>query len=300
VSDFRAGGTDLSERRRSGRSQGPVVDIADLTGLTGLTEITPTADGGVRIGALVTVAQVASELTAYPALAATAAALATPEIRTMATIGGNLLQHSRCTYYRNPAFSCLRSGGTGCPARDGLAHHGVADDRGPCVAPHPSSVGMALLTYDATVDVADSAARGLSAVLGDGSDHHGLGDGEILTAVVLPPPLVGERAAYERATSRRFAEWPLVEAVARIGVTDGRITTAAVGAGGVAPVPLRLAAVEALLIDRHPDPAVLAAAAEAATDGFRPLEQTAYKLPLLRATVLDVLEQAAQACPRSR
>jgi xanthine dehydrogenase YagS FAD-binding subunit len=294
VSDFRAGGTDLSERRRSGRSGGPVVDIADLTGLTGLTEIAPTAGGGVRIGALVTVAQVARELRAYPALAATAAALATPEIRTMATIGGNLLQHTRCTYYRNPAFACLKSGGTGCPARDGLAHHGVADDRGPCVAPHPSSIGMALLTYDATVEVADAATRAIDTVFGDGSTHHGLGDGDVLTAVVLPPPLTGERAAYERATSRRFAEWPLVEAVARIGVTDGRITTAAVGAGGVAPVPLRLRAIEALLIGERPEPAVLAVAAEAATDGFRPLEQTAYKLPLLRATVLDVLARACE------
>jgi xanthine dehydrogenase YagS FAD-binding subunit len=292
--ELRAGGTDLSERRRSGRSGGPVVDIADLTGLTGLTEIAPTMGGGVRLGALVTVERVARELAAYPALAATAAALATPEIRTVATIGGNLLQHTRCAYYRNPAVDCLRSGGTGCPARDGLAHHGVADDRGPCVAPHPSSIGMALLAYDATVEVAGGPARGMESVFGDGTAHHGLGDGEILTAVVLPPPLVGERAAYERATSRRFAEWPLVEAVARIGVTDGRITTAAVGAGGVAPVPLRLRAVEALLIGERPETAVLAAAAEAATDGFRPLPQTAYKLPLLRATVLDVLARACE------
>jgi xanthine dehydrogenase YagS FAD-binding subunit len=289
ASEFRAGGTDLSERRRSGRSSGPVVD------LTGLSEITPTPDGGVRVGALVTVERVADELTRYPALAATAAALATPEIRTVATIGGNLLQHTRCAYYRNPAFDCLKTGGTGCPARDGLAHHGVADDRGPCVAPHPSSIGMALLTYDATaeVDGVGGGQRGLDAVFGDGAAHHALGDGEILTAVVLPPPKDGERAAYERATSRRFAEWPLVEAVARLVVTDGRITAAGVGAGGVAPVPLRLAAVEALLVGERPDPDVLAAAAEAATDGFHPLEQTAYKLPLLRATVRDVLERAA-------
>ncbi len=292
MNEFRAGGTDLSERRRSGRSSGPVVDIADLTGLTGLTEITATPGGGVRIGALVTVEQVARELAAYPALAATAAALATPEIRTMATVGGNLVQHTRCAYYRNPAFSCLKSGGTGCPARDGLAQNGVADDRGPCVAPHPSSIGMALLAQDATVEVGDGPPRDVASVFGDGSSHHGLGEGEILTAVVLPPAVPGERAAYERATSRRFAEWPLVEAVARIVVADGRIVAAGVGAGGVAPVPLRLAAVEARLIGRRPDPAVLATAAEAATDGFRPLEQTAYKLPLLRATVLDVLERA--------
>ena len=290
--ELRAGGTDLSERRRSGRSSGPVVDLAGLSGLPGLTEITPTPESGVRIGALVTVEQVARELTDYPALAATAGALATPEVRAVATIGGNLLQHTRCTYYRNPAFHCFRSGGTGCPARAGLAHHGVANDWGPCVAPHPSSIGMALLTYDATVEVASGPARGVAAVFSDGSPHHRLADGEILTAVVLPPPLAGERAAYERATSRRFAEWPLVEAVARVTLAEGRIATAAVGAGAVAPVPLRLPAVESLLLGQPPDEDVLAVAAEAATDGFRPLKQTTYKLPLLRGTVRDVLRHA--------
>ena len=291
--EYRAGGTDVGERRRSGRSTGSIVD---LTGLPGLTEITPTPAGGVRIGALVTVEQVARELTGYPALAVTAAALATPEIRAVATLGGNLLQRNRCAYYRNPGFSCFKSGGTGCPARGGLALHGVADDRGPCVAPHPSSIGMALLTYDATVEVADGPTRTIIDLFGDGSDgsrDNRLGDREILTAVVLPAPLVGENAAYERATSRRFAEWPLVEAVTRIGVTDGQITMAAVGAGGVAPVPLRLATVESLLIGRSPDVDVLAAAAGQAADGFHPLEQTQYKLPLLRTTVLDVLQRAA-------
>jgi xanthine dehydrogenase YagS FAD-binding subunit len=291
--EFRAGGTDVSERRRSGRSAGPIVD---LTGLPGLTEITPKPAGGVRIGALVTVEQVAREMTKYPALAATSAALATPEIRAVATMGGNLLQRTRCAYYRNPAFTCFKSGGTSCPARRGHALHSVVDDRGPCIAPHPSSVGMALLTYDATVEVADGPARTVTDLFGDGSDgsrDHQLGDQEILTAVVLPAPTAGERGAYERATSRRFAEWPLVEAVARIGVTDGQITTAAVGAGAVAPVPMRLPAVESILLGRRPDPDVLAAAAEAATDGFRPLEQTAYKLPLLRVTVLDVLQRAS-------
>lgn len=290
--EFRAGGTDVSERRRSGRSTGPIVD---LTALPGLTQITPTPEGGVRIGALVTVEQIARELTRYPALAMTAGALATPEIRATATMGGILLQRTRCTYYRNPAFTCFKSGGTGCPARAGHALHGVADDRGPCVAPHPSSVGMVMLTYDATVEVADGAPRTVTDLYGDGSDgshDHQLDDREILTAVVLPAPTAGERGGYERATSRRYAEWPLVEAVARIVLTNERITTAGVGAGGVAPVPLRLAAVESLLLGQRPDPDVLAGAADAATAGFLPLEQTGYKLPLLRTTVLDVLQRA--------
>lgn len=291
--EFRAGGTDVAERRRSGRSSGPLVD---LTGLPGLTEITPTADGGVRVGALVTVERLAAELAAgYPALAATAGALATPEIRAVATVGGNLLQHTRCWYYRNPAFSCFRSGGDHCPARAGRQQHAVCDDRGPCIAPHPSSLAMALLAYDASVEVDGGPSRTVTDLLGEGTDPtrgHLLGEREILTAVVLPPPLPGERAAYERATGRLLAEWPIVEAVARIAVTDGRISAAGVAAGGVAPVPLRLAAVESRLFGEPVGPAVLAAAAEAATVGFRPLPATEHKLTLLRAVVLDVLERA--------
>ncbi len=299
--EFRAGGTDVAERRRSGRSAGPLVD---LTGLPGLAEIVPTADGGLRIGALVTVERVAEELAdGYPALAATAAALATPEIRGVATVGGNLLQHTRCAYYRNPAFSCFRSGGDHCPARTGTSHHAVCDDRGPCIAPHPSSLGMALLTYDASVEVADGPPRSVAALFGDGTDPSRgdlLGDREILTAVVLPPPMPEERAAYERATSRRYAEWPSVEAVARVGITAGRISTVAVAVGGVAPVPLRLAATEACLRGEPVGELALEAAAAAATSGFRPLPQTRHKLPLVRATVLDVLERATAAEPGGR
>lgn len=294
--EYRAGGTDLSERRRSGVSHGPVRDIGARAELARITRVTA---GGLEIGALVTVAQVAADPTVragYPGLAAAAGGLATPQIRRMATIGGNLLQRNRCWYYRNPHVSCLKSGGSTCPARDGNHLFSVAFDLGPCVAPHPSTIGAALLAYDALVSTDRRREIPVAQVFGDGSDgghDHQLAADELLTAVHLPPPVAGERAAYHRAITRTYAEWPLAEAVARLVVADGVITLAGVGIGGVAPVPLRLPAVEAQLVGRPPTAEVIASAARYAAHGAQPLPQTGYKIPLLIGTVTEVLERAA-------
>ncbi len=146
---YRAGGTDLQERLRT---TGATPHVLDLTGVPGFAGIART-EAGTTIGAGTTVATVARDLAAdYPALALTAAGLATPQVRATATLGGNLLQRTRCWYFRHPHTTCFKSGGDGCPARDGRHLYGVAFDTAPCVHPHPSSLAMALLTYAATVD----------------------------------------------------------------------------------------------------------------------------------------------------
>lgn len=292
---YRAGGTDLQERLRHEPSPPAIVDITALDELAG---VDVDDDGGVTVGAMVTVADLAERLAvSHPAVALTAGGLATPQIRAVATIGGNLTQRTRCWYYRHPALSCHKSGGSGCPARDGDHSLGVVFDLGPCVHPHPSSLGMALLASDARVSVAGRGRLPVAELWGDGSDprrDHQLGDGELLTHVHLPVPWADERAAYFRAISRFEAEWPLVEAVARVVVDDDRITHAAVAVGGVAPVPLRLPAVEAALIGRAPTPDVLTAAAQVAVQGATPLPRTGYKIDLLAGTVLEVMERAVQ------
>ena len=160
VPEFRAAGTDLSERRRSGVSCGPIVDLGATPGTIGIDWA---ADGSARIGAFTSIATIASDprlRDAYPGIAAAAQGLATPQIRHMATLGGNLAQRSRCWYFRNPQVGCLKKGGSDCPARSGNHLYHVAFDLGPCVAPHPSTMAMALLAYDATiVIVADEEVR---------------------------------------------------------------------------------------------------------------------------------------------
>src|SRR5262249_41475253 len=144
---------------------------------------------------------------------------ATPQIRNVATLGGNLAQRSRCWYYRNPHIACFKKGAGSCPARSGNHLYGVAFDLGPCVAPHPSTMATALLAYEARIDTDHRTGLSIEALLGDGRDgtaDHALQPGEVITAVALPPPLAGERAHYRRAVFRSKAEWPLVEVVVRL------------------------------------------------------------------------------------
>ncbi|WP_278248943.1 FAD binding domain-containing protein [Streptomonospora litoralis] len=294
--EARAGGTDVMARLREGAVGGPFVDLHRLSGLRGV-EWCP--DGSARIGALTTVAEVAADervRTAYPALAQTAAAVATPQIRAVGTLGGNLLQRNRCPYFRSAAFDCLQKGGDTCPAREGDHLHGTVVDQGArCVAPHPSSLAMALMAYDAVSVEVEGAAPRAVADLYDGTDStrdHVLEGGSLLTAVVMPPPAEGESAAYRRATSRSRGEWPLVEAVARVVRTGGTVTAAAVAAGAVARTPIRLPEVESALVGTAGSAQDAATAVAGVPALCSPLPQTGYKATLLRDTVLDVLERA--------
>lgn len=293
---YRAGGTDLHARRRLGLDQGDIVDLRDLSELRHI-EI---GESGASVGALVRLSDLAAhEMTSrrYPALSLTAGSLATPQIRAVATVGGNLLQRTRCPYYRHPAMSCLKSGGTDCPARSGDHRHGVIFDLGACIAPHPSSLAMALLSYDdATIETSGDGLLTVGELMGDGRDgtrDHQLSEHALLTAVRLPPPVDSERAAYRRATGRARAEWPMVEAVCRLVVADGRVARASVAVGAVAPVPLRLARVEEAItgipID---DDAALDDVASLAVEGATPLEMTGHKVSLLRTVVGDVIREA--------
>ena len=289
---YRAGGTDLQERLRT---TGATPHVLDLTGVPGFAALERT-DAGTTLGAGVTVATVARDLAVdYPALALTAAGLATPQVRATATIGGNLLQRTRCWYYRHPHTACFKSGGDRCPARDGRHLYGVAFDTAPCVHPHPSSLAMALLTYAATIDTTHRSRLAVGDVLGDGSDpsrDHLLASDEVLTLVTLPPPVPGEQAAYYRSIGRFEAEWPLVEAVCRVVRDDaGVVTECGLAVGGVAPVPLRREAVEDLLLGSTLDDDTVSAAARAATQGAHPLPETGYKVHLIEATVREVLER---------
>jgi len=294
AAEFRAAGTDLSERRRSGVSKGPLIDLAPTADDVGTTWV---PDGAIRIGAFTTIAAIAAEpriAQGWPGIAAAAQGLATPQIRHLATLGGNLAQRSRCWYFRNPHIDCLKKSGPDCPARSGNHLYHVAFDLGPCIAPHPSTMAAALLCYDATVTTDRRNRLTISDLLGDGSNggaDHALEPGEIIRSIELPPPLTGERALYKRAISRSHAEWPLVEICVRAVVVARTFQTICIAAGGVAPVPLRLFEAEAILQGAPANPSTIAVAAERASAGATPLPMTGYKLDLLRALVHDILER---------
>ena len=294
--EFRAAGTDLSERRRSGLSRGPLTDLAATPDTIGVTW---GADGAATIGALTTIAAIGADAriaAAYPGVAAAALGLATPQVRHLATLGGNLAQRSRCWYFRDPHIACLKKGGSDCPARSGNHLYSVAFDLGPCVAPHPSTMAAALLAYDAVIVTSQRPGISIGELLGDGSSgtsDHALASGEMIRGIELPAPLQSERALYKRAISRSHAEWPLVEVCARAVVSGGVFQFIRLTAGGIAPVPLRLAACEAALLGKPVNAATIAEAARQATSGARPLPMTGYKLDLLEGVVRDLLEQLA-------
>lgn len=290
--EFRAAGTDLSERRRAGISRGPLIDLIGSPEMTGVEWM---ADGTARIGALTTIADIAAnaEIAAgFAGLSAAASGLATPQIRHLATIGGNLAQRSRCWYFRNPQIPCFKKGGSNCPARDGNHLYSVAFDLGPCIAPHPSTMAAALLAYEATATTSLRRDLPIAKLLGDGSDgriDNTLTPGEIIESIQLPRPLAGERALYKRAVSRTHAEWPLVELIVRTVISDGSFRLVRIAAGGIAPVPLRQLAAEAAAQDAPATLATISEAARQSVKGAKALRQTAYKVDLLKGLVLDLL-----------
>ncbi len=189
--EFRAAGTDLSERRRSGVSTGPLIDISAAPDTIGMHWGDMTA--ACASAPSTTIAAIAADArlaAAYPGIAASAQGLATPQIRHLATLGGNLAQRSRCWYFRNPHIACLKKGGSDCPARSGNHLYHVAFDLGPCVAPHPSTMAAALLAYEAKVTTDRRSSLSIGDLLGDGSNgsaDNALQPGEMIKSIDASP-----------------------------------------------------------------------------------------------------------------
>jgi xanthine dehydrogenase YagS FAD-binding subunit len=296
AAEFLAGGTDLSERRRSGLSQGALIGLTPSPDMDGISW---GPNGDATIGALTTIEAVATDVRIgadYPGLAAAASALATPQIRRQATLGGNLAQRSRCWYYRDPQASCFKKGGSNCPARTGNHLYGVVFDLGPCVAPHPSTLAAALLSYGAKIATDRRAGLTIEQFLGDGSNgakDNLLEDGELIKRIELPPPMRGESALYRRAISRAYAEWPLVEVVVRAVIVDRAFQFVRLTAGGVAPVPIELTAAAAAVGGKAASAENISLAAEQSIREASPLKMSSYKLDLLKGLVQDLLERVS-------
>ena len=292
-----AAGTDLYARRRLGLSSGPVQDISRMADLQ---ELFKTENGATQIGALVKIKRLAEYAyikTNYPALSKAAGGLATPQIRAMATVGGNLLQKNRCWYFRNPAFNCYKNGGNSCPARSGNHEYGVAFETGPCVAVHPSTLGMALKTYDARVELGDGSIWTMEQLFGDGSNpriDNQLPEGELVVGIHLPVPTPHEMGGYSRAISRFEAEWAMVECSVRLVIHNQKIATARVGLGAVANFPMTLPKVEEYLLGKKVSEKTFQEAADLARQLANPLPLTEYKLDLIYGTVLDCLTKTVK------
>lgn len=285
---FIAGGTNLLDLMKLGiESPAHLVDINRL----GLDTIEPTAEGGLRIGALVRNADLAADMRIrrdYAVLARALVSGASGQLRNKATTAGNLLQRTRCPYFYNTDMPCnKRRPGSGCAAIGGLSHNlGVLGISDACIATHPSDMAVALRVLDATVEIAGAGGAARTVPMADfhllpGKTPHletALREGEMIAAVTLPPPMGGtqiyrkvrERASYAFATVS-------VALVARAG----RIERAAFG--GLAPKPWRVDA-----------DGSAGEVADAALAGARPTPDNGYKLDLARRTLAAALADAAR------
>jgi xanthine dehydrogenase YagS FAD-binding subunit len=296
------GGTDLLTCLRERIFD--VRKVVSINGLPGLRGVAEAAGGGLRIGALTTITEVAEHPVIqerYAALAQGAAEVASPPLRNQGTIGGNLCQMPRCWYFRGD-FHCLRKGGDTCYAALGENQfHAIFGSGDICFIVHPSDTAPALAALNAELEIAGPGGkRTLPAaefhVLpeDDVMRETWLEPGEIVTAVRLPPPPPGLKSAYRKVRARRSWDFALAGAALALQFDGDRVTAGRVVLSGAAPVPWRSRAVEDAVIGKALDRQTIAAAAEAVVDGAEPLAKNAYKLPLFRGVIEDELERMSR------
>ena len=289
-----AGGTTMVDlMRETVERPETLVDIAALP----LREVTTTTDGGVRIGALVRMSEAAAHptvRTAFPVVSEALELSASAQLRNMATIGGNIMQRTRCTYFRDVSAACnKRQPGSGCAALGGINRtHAILGTSDQCVATHPSDVAVAFAALEATVHLLGPAGKRdvpfADFLLPPGSTperEQALRPGELITAVEIPAHPRPLRSGYLKVRDRQSYEFALTSAAVALHVRGGVIRAAKLAAGGVGTVPWKLSAVEQHLVGKRPSPRLWTEAAERAADGARPLAHNGFKVDLLKRTV---------------
>ncbi|WEQ52479.1 xanthine dehydrogenase family protein subunit M [Komagataeibacter oboediens] len=306
---FLAGGTNLIDLMKSDVERpAHVVDIKSLP----MREIVERPDGGLRLGALVTNADTAAHplvVARHPLLASAILAGASPQIRNVATNGGNLNQRTRCHYFYDPAMACnKRSPGTGCAARGGrnriMAVLGTSDA---CIATFPSDMCIALAALNATVNLhGPDGVRAVSV-----RDYHCLPDdtpwrdtvlqpGEIVTSIDLPPAPFGPHHTYLKIRDRLSFAFAIVSVAVGLHMEDGRIRRGGIALGGVGTKPWCVPEAEALLDDRPPSHPLFRDIAERLVHGAVADRDNAAKIRLAPRVIERALWQAASGTPQSQ
>lgn len=304
---FIAGGTNLIDLMKLGIEQPPhLVDISRLP----LRDVEETPEGGLRIGALLPNSDLAADRRVrerYPLLSQALLAGASGQLRNKATTAGNLLQRTRCPYFYNPGMACnKREPGSGCSALGGFERSlGILGTSEACAAVHPSDMAVAMVALDARVETID--AEGARRVMPLGELHRlpgstperetSLAAGEMITAVVLSPPPPG-RQLYRKVRDRASYAFALVSVAAVVDADRGRIRSARLAFGGIAPKPWRAQAAEALLAGRPAGEESYRTAAEAVLAGARRSAQVDFKHELLRRSLRWTLIETTRTAGR--
>ncbi|MFI5682184.1 FAD binding domain-containing protein [Streptomyces cellulosae] len=290
-----AGGTTLVDLMRETVERPEA--LVDITALP-LHDVDRTEGGGLRIGALVRMAEAAAHPAirdSYPVISQALELSASAQLRNMATIGGNLMQRTRCTYFRDVTADCnKRKPGSGCAALNGFNRgHAILGTSDQCVATHPSDLAVALAALGASVHLTapDGSKRTIPItdfLLQPGSTpdrEQALQPGELITAVEIPAMPRPLKSGYLKVRDRQSYEFALTSAAVALHIRGRVILAAKVAAGGVGTVPWRLPAVEQALIGERPSDRLWHKAAGHAADGAHPLRHNGFKVELLKRTV---------------
>jgi xanthine dehydrogenase YagS FAD-binding subunit len=291
------GGTDLLGCLREGVfSADTLVSLSSIEELKGIRQA---KDGGLRIGALTTIAEVAgSELVSagYAALSEAAKEVASPQLRNQGTIAGNLCQKPRCWYYRGH-FDCLRKGGDKCYAYEGENQYHCIFGGDMCYIVHPSDTAPALAALGAVCRIsAPSASRSVAVEsfhvppTEDPQRETVLAPDEILTEIIFPAPPDGLRSSYRKVRTRGAWDFALAGVALAVVFEGETVRSARVFLSGAAPVPWRSQATEEAIVGTTLDPATIDRAAAATVAGAQPLEQNVYKIPLFEGLMKEQLE----------
>jgi len=297
---FLAGGSNLVDLMKYGvESPSQLVDVTRLP----LASIEPRPDGGLRIGALVRNSDLAADSRIardYPVLAEALLSGASPQLRNMATTGGNLLQRTRCYYFYDTAFPCnKRQPNSGCPAIAGQNRiHAILGQSDACIAVHPSDMAVALAALDAVVRI-EGRDGPRSIPVTDFYRLPGktpqietqLAAGELITAVDLPASGPARRSHYLKVRDRAQYAFALSSAAVVLETSGGHISAARIALGGVAHKPWRAFEAERLLVGRAPDSASFEAAADSALQGARGFAHNGFKVELTRRTLVRAFQE---------
>jgi xanthine dehydrogenase YagS FAD-binding subunit len=309
-SSYLAAGTNLLDLMKGGVTRPD--RLVDVTHLPGLDRIEHSADGGIRIGALVRNADLAHDenfAKSFPAVAEALLSGASAQLRNAATVGGNLLQRTRCGYFYDPASACnKRQPGTGCDARGGENRlHAVLGWSESCIATHPSDFCVPLVALDAVVEIEGRAGRrdialeALHRLPGETPERESvLEPGDLIVALRLPAEAraFSAHARYLKVRERTSYAFAIVSAAAALRIERGTIREARLALGGVAAKPWRARAAEKILVGSSLDRVTFQRAAEAALADAKPSGDNQFKIELAQRIIVRALTLAAAGTPR--
>lgn len=277
--------------------------VVNIKYIPGLDAIKSDPKTGLSIGALVKVGAVADSAEIrrrFPALAQAAESVASPQIRNVGTIGGNLCQRPRCWYYRHEDILCIKKGGDRCYAATGENKYNAILGGGPSWIVHPSDMATALAALGATVTI--MGPKGVRTIpiekffilpKENVRRENVLKPDEILTSVNLPNSPLSQRSVYLKFREKASMDWAMSAAAVALAVANGKVTDCRIVLGGVAPIPWRAPKAEAALKGKAVSDATLNAAADAALEGALALVQNGYKIPLTKTLVRRAIRQAS-------